>query len=113
MPLDGTERAGDLTDRLFELGADLLVGLLPQYAAGKLVLSPQAHDHATFTAMISKDDGRLDWSLPAATLERAVRAYESVAGNMDLIPWATDESPGGLSCKVERRGGAGNSAPGE
>lgn len=83
--LDCTERVGVLTDQLFELGAGLLVGLLPQYIAGKLVLSPQDHNLATFTKMISRDDGRLDWSLPAVALERAVRAYDPWPGTWTLL----------------------------
>jgi hypothetical protein len=44
MPLKPDARAGALTDELFEIGAQLLVGVLPLYAAGEL--QPQPQDEA-------------------------------------------------------------------
>lgn len=76
VPLDPAARTGPLTDDLFKLGADLLVGVLPRYAAGDLQPTPQDHARATITAMLRKEDGQLDWTLPAVALERMVRAYD-------------------------------------
>ena len=80
LPLDSSARTGPLTEELFELGAGLLVGTLPLYAAGDLTPQPQDHSRATVTRMLGKEDGRLDWSLPAIALERAVRAYDPWPG---------------------------------
>ncbi|CAA9238874.1 MAG: Methionyl-tRNA formyltransferase [uncultured Chloroflexia bacterium] len=80
LPLDQEARTGPLTGQLFAMGANLLVGALPLYAAGELVPEPQDHARATITHMLVKDDGRLDWSEPAAKLERAVRAYDPWPG---------------------------------
>jgi methionyl-tRNA formyltransferase len=69
------EVAGELAPRLAELGADLLVEVLPRWLAGGIVPTPQDPAQATTTRLLHKDDGRLDWALPAATLARQVRAY--------------------------------------
>ncbi len=80
LPLDPSARTGPVTEQLFAIGADLLVGVLPLYAAGELVPEPQDHARATVTRMLAKEDGRLDWNLPALVLERTVRAYDPWPG---------------------------------
>lgn len=85
VPLEPDARAGPLTDELFQLGAALLVGVLPHYAAGEIVPQPQDHTRATFTSMLEKESGRLDWSRPAVVLERAVRAYDPWPGTFTML----------------------------
>jgi len=80
MPLKPDARAGALTDELFEIGAQLLVGVLPLYAAGELQPQPQDESQATYCQLLRKEDGRIDWSLPALVLERVVRAYDPWPG---------------------------------
>lgn len=69
-------RTGPLTDELFRLGATLLVEVLPRYARGEIELRPQDHSQATVTKMLKKEDGRIDWTLPAIVIERMTRAYD-------------------------------------
>lgn len=76
VPLAPTARAGALTDELMRVGADLLLEALPRYVAGAVVPQPQQHSLATYTRMISKQDGAIDWSLPALVIERMTRAYD-------------------------------------
>jgi methionyl-tRNA formyltransferase len=78
LPLRGDETTASLTPRLAELGAATLLEALPLWIGGQLVPQPQDHALATHTRMLTKEDGRIDWSRPAETLARAVRAY---------IPW--------------------------
>jgi len=85
LPLDDTARTGTLTDHLFKIGADLLAGILPLYAAGDVAAQPQDHDRATLTRLLTKDDGLLDWSLPATALERTVRAYDPWPGAFTTV----------------------------
>ena len=75
MPDDTT---GSVLDRLAPLGADLLIETLPDYLAGKLTPQPQPDEGVTYAPMLKKEDGLLDFSRPAAELERRVRA---------LNPW--------------------------
>jgi methionyl-tRNA formyltransferase len=78
VPLRGDETTASLTQRLAELGASTLLEALPLWIGGRLVPQPQDHALATQTRMLTKEDGRIDWSRPAEMLGRAVRAY---------IPW--------------------------
>jgi methionyl-tRNA formyltransferase len=74
-PIGDSETAGDLTARLGELGAALLVDTLPGWLAGAIHPQPQNDAHATLTRLLRKEDGVLDWSQPAEVLARRVRAY--------------------------------------
>jgi methionyl-tRNA formyltransferase len=73
-------RAGEWTTRLFELGADLLLEALPPYADDRLTPVPQDDALATYTALLKKEDGRVDWRAPAAWIERMTRAYDPWPG---------------------------------
>jgi len=67
-----------LHDKLSILGAHLLIDTLPKYLNKEI--SPQKQDDkkATYCKLITKEDGRIDWSQPAQKIERQVRA---------LNPW--------------------------
>ena len=78
--LPPTARTGPLTDELFRIGAQLLVETLPRYARGEIEPRPQDHSRATVTKMLKKEDGRIDWSLPAIVIERMTRAYDPWPG---------------------------------
>jgi methionyl-tRNA formyltransferase len=78
--LPPTARAGPLTDELFILGSRLLVEALAAYAAGALAPHPQDHSLATVTRLLKKEDGAVDWSLPALVIERMTRAYDPWPG---------------------------------
>jgi methionyl-tRNA formyltransferase len=74
VPLDGASTASALHDTLAGLGAALVLRAL---AEAPLPM-PQPTDGVTYAAKLTSEDGRLDWSLGAATLERRIRA---------LNPW--------------------------
>ncbi len=80
MPLAADARTGSLTAQLFELGAQLLLEVLPRYAANQLELREQDHSQATVTRLLTKEDGRIDWALPAVIIERSIRAYDPWPG---------------------------------
>jgi methionyl-tRNA formyltransferase len=80
VPLAPDARAGALTVELFELGAALLVDALARYAAGDLAPAPQDDSQATYTKLLRKEDGAIDWSLPAEQIERMTRAYDPWPG---------------------------------
>ncbi len=75
LPLVGDETTASLTPQLAELGASALLETLPLWVQGQLTPQPQDHALATHTRMLTKEDGRLDWSQPAEVLAREVRAY--------------------------------------
>lgn len=74
------ETAGTLHDRLARLGGELLARELMPIADGSLQPVSQDKRLVTYAGKISTADARLDWSRPATTLARQVRAYNPVPG---------------------------------
>ena len=75
-----TDTAGDLLARLAEGGAGLLVATLDGIEDGSLEARPQQVDGVTYAPKITPDDARVDWSQPAALLDRQVRACSPFPG---------------------------------
>jgi methionyl-tRNA formyltransferase len=71
---------GTLTPRLAQLGAQLLLEALPAIEAGTLNAVPQRDEEATLAPRILPEQGRLDFSRPAASLERQIRAFDPWPG---------------------------------
>jgi methionyl-tRNA formyltransferase len=77
-PITDDDDGQTLHDRLAHLGAELLVEALPKVIAGHLTLRPQSAEGVSLAPKIRKEDGRVDWRLPATTLWHRLRAF---------IPW--------------------------
>lgn len=69
------DTTGSLTSKLAVLGADALVEALPLWVEGKLTPQPQDERVASYTRMLHKEDGKIDWNIPADMLARKVRAF--------------------------------------
>ncbi|MBI2446819.1 MAG: methionyl-tRNA formyltransferase [Parcubacteria group bacterium] len=65
----------ELSKELAELGAELLIKTIPNYISGKITPVEQDHEKATYTKIIKKEDGKIDWSKSAESIERMTRAY--------------------------------------
>ena len=87
-PILEMDTAGDLTARLSELGAKLLIETLERYPHGDLKPTPQNPDEASYQPMLTKEMGRIDWTRSAREIANQVRG---------LNPWpcAYAESEGG------------------
>jgi methionyl-tRNA formyltransferase len=72
------EDAQQLTDRLAEEGAALLVRTLRRVAEGETAGRPQDERHASTAPKLTKADGWIDWHQPAEQIDRLVRA---------VVPW--------------------------
>jgi methionyl-tRNA formyltransferase len=72
------DTAGSLGERLALDGAKLLVETLPEYFSGNIEPRAQDEGRATYASLLTKEQGILDYSLPAVKLERQVRAF---------LPW--------------------------
>ncbi|MBN1917366.1 MAG: methionyl-tRNA formyltransferase [Verrucomicrobia bacterium] len=77
-PVWSDDTGGSLEARLATTGAELLIEAVRALEAGSAPRTPQDHARATFAPKLTKDMGRIDWTLPAAAIERRVRAF---------IPW--------------------------
>jgi methionyl-tRNA formyltransferase len=80
LEIRATETAGELHDRLADLGARLLLRHLTDILDGRLQPTPQREAEATRAGKIGKEEALLDWHLPAAMLARKVRAFDPVPG---------------------------------
>ncbi len=67
-------------DSLAKLGADLLIKTLPDYLAGKIKPQPQDDSQATFTKIITKEDGKIDWHKEAKEIYNQFRAFHKWPG---------------------------------
>lgn len=79
------ETAGELTERLAELGAAALIEALTLLDAGEAAPVPQDHARATYAPKITRDLTRLDWTRDAATLARTVRSFDPEPGAWALL----------------------------
>ncbi|WP_368748115.1 methionyl-tRNA formyltransferase [Enterobacter cancerogenus] len=74
-PITPEDTSATLYDKLAELGPQGLIKTLEQLAEG--TAKPEVQDEAlvTYAEKLSKDEALLDWALPAAQLERCIRAF--------------------------------------
>ena len=83
------ETTGDLTKRLAEMGARLLVETLRDWVRGLIEPIVQDDSLATFSRKATRGDGEINWALPAVEIDRIIRAYD---------PW-----PGSFTTWIGRR----------
>lgn len=74
------DTTGSLIPKLAGVGAELLLATLPQWLGGKLEPRPQDEAQATYSKLITKEDGEIDWHLSAVELWRQVRAFSPWPG---------------------------------
>ena len=79
-PIDKTDTADTLHDKLAGLGASAIAEALDLLQQGKLKGIAQDSALATYAAKLTKDEAQLDWTRDAAELERMVRGYNPFPG---------------------------------
>jgi len=75
IPIAEDDTTGSLTLKLAALGASALLEALPLWVQGKITPQPQDERFASYTHMLHKEDGKIDWNRPAVVLARTVRAF--------------------------------------
>jgi len=100
IPIAADDTAGTLSPRLAELGGRLLVETIARVKAGTLVPQPQDSLRATLAPLLKKEDGVINWTLPATALANRVRglspwpgAYTAAGGDRWTI-WRALALPG-------------------
>lgn len=88
-PIPPGTTMGHLSTTLAEQGAVLLVKTLRDYLAGTSKPTPQDHTQATFTKILSRADGELDWHKSVQEIDCMIRAFD---------PW-----PGTFTCLGNKR----------
>lgn len=95
IPLDGTETAESLLNESAEEGASLICDLLTECIKnGKLPSGRVQSGEASYTGIISKDYGKIDWSMDVSLIEAKIRAYYPDPGC-----WCMEK---GLSLKITK-----------
>jgi len=75
IPIAHNDTGGTLHEKLAQLGAEALTEAMKLLKYGQLVARPQNEAEATYAPLIKKEDGRIDWSQDALTIERRIRAF--------------------------------------
>lgn len=76
--IEPDETAEALLKRLFTLGAQVLLTILPAYLDGRIKPKRQTHSKATWTKKLTKESGRINWQKSDRYRERFIRA---------MYPW--------------------------
>lgn len=73
-PIGPDETAGELSERLAQLGAALMLRAIDLTTRGCAPAIPQDPDRVTFSTLFKKEDGRIDWQASARDIHNRVRA---------------------------------------
>ena len=101
VPITSTTTAAVLHDALASIGARMILRAL----AEDLPSMPQPTDGVSYAPKLTRADARIDWTLPAAAIERRVRAFDPWPGTFTLLDGATLKVLGGAPAE-------GNGMPG-
>lgn len=83
VPISVRETGSSLHDRLALLGAEALMEALPGILSGTLQPNPQDDAQAIYASKLNKNEALIDWSAPATTIDRQIRAFD---------PWPVAET---------------------
>ena len=79
------DSAGSLSEKLSGLAADLLSETLPFWLDDQIEPRAQDETQATYTSLIEKEDGAIDWTRPALDIWRQVRAFNPWPGAVTML----------------------------
>jgi len=75
IPVSAQDTTASLSAKLSMVAARLLQEVLVHWSRGELTARPQDEAEATYSSLFSKEEGEIDWHLPAVELWRRVRAF--------------------------------------
>lgn len=78
----------ELSKKLAELGAKLLIETIPKWIKGEIKPKPQDNSKTSYTKIIKKQDGEIDWRRSAQEIERQIRAFHPWPGTFTF--WQKD-----------------------
>lgn len=82
-PIGDTETAVELMERLSYIGADVLSETIAQL--GNIEPRPQDHSAATLAPLMKREDGLIDWSMPAKMIFDRIRGFQPFPGTYTSI----------------------------
>ncbi len=84
-PIEDKDNAQTLHDRLAQIGGELLIKTLPDYLSGNIIPTPQSEAKATYARKITKEDGRIHWTMSARQLDFLIRGLTPWPGTYCLL----------------------------
>jgi methionyl-tRNA formyltransferase len=105
IPVSPQDNTGLLTEKLSLIAASLLQETLAGWLRHEIVPQPQNEAEATYFARVTKEEGKIDWCLPAVEIWRRVRAFNPWPGSytrwrgrqlkiIEAIPMTGESEPG-------------------
>ena len=85
VPIRHDDTSGSLHRRLAEVGAHILIETLNKLQSGNLIGKPQDKLRATYAPLLKKEDGRIDWSRDAKSLEAFIRGMNPWPGAFTIL----------------------------
>ena len=79
-----------LHNQLAEKGAKLLFQTIPRWIKGEIKPEPQDESKTTYTKILTREDGKIDWKKSAEDLERQIRAFDLWPGSWTFWPVLKD-----------------------
>lgn len=80
VPIEKSDNAEVLHNKLAEAGADLLIDILPKYLASEIKVVEQNDSQATFTKILKREDGQIKWQDSAQQIEQKFKAFSPWPG---------------------------------
>ena len=80
VPVSPQDTTGSLTVKLSLVAARLLQEVMVRWPRGEIAPQPQNESEATFCGQFTKEEGEIDWELPAVDIWRRVRAFNPWPG---------------------------------
>lgn len=74
------ETAPELAGRLSAMGAALIVATMQGLEAGTIMPEPQDQEQASIARILTKEDGRVEWTQPARQIHNRVRGFQPWPG---------------------------------
>jgi len=104
IPVSDWDTTGSLTAKLSLVAAGMLQEVLIRLAGGELTPQPQKEAEATYCGLVAKEEGEIDWHLPAIEIWRRIRAFQPWPGCylvwqgkrlkvIEAVPVLGEESP--------------------
>lgn len=80
IPVTGQDTTGTLTEKLSLIGARMVLEVIPHLVHSELHPRPQNNNEATYSAQVTKEEGEINWLIPAAEIWRRLRAFQPWPG---------------------------------
>jgi methionyl-tRNA formyltransferase len=95
-PIENTDNSASMYKKLEQLGAPALISTLDNLQTGRALAVVQDDSQSCYAAKINKSEALLDWSKPAAVLQRQIRAFNpfpaayTTLGDLRIKVWQAE-----------------------